>query len=183
MGVDEQDSVDRHLVGFLRQYPEIDAEVEGIVDRICKLHKYFVNLMEDTVAGQGLVHAEYKLLLRLRAEGSEQGLSAGDLSRALVMSSGGMTNLLDRLEKDGLVRRGNDPADRRGVLVTITPKGRKAIDGAVSEEAALEAGYLDPLTPGERKELNELLRRVLRGFEERRGAPRRVDEGTTASKG
>jgi DNA-binding MarR family transcriptional regulator len=181
--MDEQDWVDRYLAGFLRQYPEIDAEVEGIVDRVCKLHKYFVNLLEDTVASHGLAHAEYKLLLQLRAEGSEQGLSAGDLSRALVMSSGGMTNLLDRLEQDGLVRRGSDPADRRGVLVTLTAKGRKAIDRAIGEEAALEADYLDPLTPGERKELNDLLRRVVRGFEERRGPPpRRTHDGVTASK-
>jgi len=180
--VDEQDSVDLHLEGFLREYPEIDAEVEGIVDRVCKLHKYFVNLMEDTVAGHGLAHGEYKLLLRLRAWGSEQGRSAGDLSKALIMSSGGMTNLLDRLEKDGLVRRGTDPADRRGVLVTLTPKGRKAIDRAVSEEAAVEAQYFDALTPGQRKELNDLLRRVVRGFEKGRAAPpRRPHDGATAS--
>ena len=70
---DERDSVDRHIAGFLRRYPEIDADVEGIVDRVCKLHKYFVNTLEDTIAGYGLVHAEYKLLLHLRAEGSEHG--------------------------------------------------------------------------------------------------------------
>jgi DNA-binding MarR family transcriptional regulator len=176
---DHEDWVDRYIAGFLRQYPEIDAEVEGIVDRVCKLNKYLVNTMEDTVADHGLVHGEYKLLLKLRAEGPEQGLSAGDLSRALVMSSGGMTNLLDRLEGDGLVRRGSDPNDRRSVVVTLTPKGRKAIDRAVAAEAAREAELLEALTPGERKELNDLLRRVMRGFEERLGPPpRRAPEAT-----
>ena len=57
--MDEVDWVDRYIAGFLRQYPEIDSEVEGIVDRICKLNKYLVNTLEDTVAGLGLVHGEY----------------------------------------------------------------------------------------------------------------------------
>jgi DNA-binding MarR family transcriptional regulator len=179
----EEDWVDRYIAGFLREYPEIDSEVEGIVDRICKLNKYLVNTLEDTVASHGLVHAEYKLLLQLRAEGSEQGLSAGELSRALVMSSGGMTNLLDRLEGDGLIRRGNDPSDRRSVLITLTPKGRKAIDRAVTAEAAREADLLERLSPGERKELNDLLRRVMHGFEERSGPPpRRTLDGLAATK-
>lgn len=171
--MDERDSVDRHITGFLRRYPEIDADVEGIVDRVCKLHKYFVNTLEDTIAGYGLVHPEYKLLLHLRSEGAEGGVSAGDLSRSMVMSSGGMTNLLDRLEKDELIRRGSDPLDRRSVLVTLTPKGRKVIDRAVSAEAAREFDLLEPLTPGERKELNGLLRRVMRSSEERLGPPAR----------
>jgi DNA-binding MarR family transcriptional regulator len=182
--MNEVDWVDRYIAGFLRQYPEIDSEVEGIVDRICKLNKYLVNTLEDTVAGLGLVHGEYKLLLQLRAEGAGDGLSAGDLSRALVMSSGGMTNLLDRLERDGLVRRTSDPSDRRSVLVTLTPKGSKAIDRAVSAEAAREAEMLETLSPGDRKELNDLLRRVMRGFEERLGPPprRTPDAATTGSK-
>src|SRR4029077_1871916 len=129
-GMDERDSVDRHLAGFLRRYPEIDADVEGIVDSVCKLHKYFVNTLEDTITGFGLVHPEYKLLLHLRAEGAEDGVSAGDLSRSMVMSSGGMTNLIDRLEHDELILRRSDPSDRRSVLVTLTPKGRKVIDRA-----------------------------------------------------
>jgi DNA-binding MarR family transcriptional regulator len=179
MAMEERDWVDRYIAGFLRQYPEIDAEVEGIVDRVCKLNKYLVNTLEDTLGSHGLVHAEYKLLLHLRAEGSDQGLSAGELSRALVMSSGGMTNLLDRLERDELIRRGSDPSDRRSVLITLTPKGRKVIDRAVTTEAAREAGLLEGLSPGERKELNELLRRVMRGFEERLGPPpRRAADAT-----
>ena len=182
-GMEERDSVDQHISGFLRRYPEIDADVEGIVDRVCKLHKYLVNTLEDTIAGYGLVHPEYKLLLHLRAEGAEDGVSAGDLSRSMVMSSGGMTNLIDRLEHDELIRRGSDPSDRRSVLVTRTPKGRKVIDRAVSAEAAREFDLLEPLTPSERKELNGLLRRVARSFEERLGAaPRRAQERATASK-
>ncbi len=178
---DERDSVDRHITGFLRRYPEIDADVEGIVDRVCKLHKYFVNTLEDTIAGYGLVHPEYKLLLHLRSEGAEDGVSAGDLSRSMVMSSGGMTNLLDRLETDGLIRRGSDPSDRRSVLVILTPKGRKVIDRAVGAEAAREFDLLEPLSPGERKELNDLLRRVTRSFEERLGPPPRRPHDTEAT--
>jgi len=176
LGVDE-DSVDRYIAGFLRAYPQIDAEVEGIVDRICKLNKYLVTTLEDTVVEQGLDHAEYKLLLRLRSDGPGASDSAGDLSRALVMSSGGMTNLLDRLEERGLVRRTSDPADRRSVLVQLTSKGKRTIDRAVSTEAAREEAFFDGFTPGERKELNDALRTVMQTFEERLGPPQRERSG------
>jgi len=168
-----EDWVDRYIAGFLRAYPQIDSEVEGIVDRICKLNKYFVTTLEDTVAELGLDHAEYKLLVRLRSGGPGASESAGDLSRALVMSSGGMTNLLDRLEDRGLVKRTSDPSDRRSVLVKLTPAGRKTIDKAVSTEAAREESVFDALTPGERKELNDALRRMMQTFEERLGPPPR----------
>jgi len=163
--------VDRYIAGFLRAYPQIDSEVEGIVDRICKLNKYFVTTLEDTVAELGLDHAEYKLLVRLRSDGPGASESAGELSRALVMSSGGMTNLLDRLEDRGLVRRTPDPDDRRSVLVQLTPSGRKTIDRAVSTEAAREESVFASLTPGDRKELNDALRRLMQTFEERLGPP------------
>jgi len=167
----DEDWVDRYIAGFLRAYPQIDSEIEGIVDRICKLNKYFVTTLEDTVAEQGLDHAEYKLLVRLRSNGPGATESAGDLSRALVMSSGGMTNLLDRLEERGLVHRTSDPSDRRSVLVGLTAVGKKTIDRAVSTEAAREEAVFEPLTPGERKELNDALRRLMQTFEERLGPP------------
>lgn len=163
--------MDRYIAGFLRAYPQIDSEVEGIVDRICKLNKYFVTTLEDTVAELGLDHAEYKLLVRLRSGGPGAKESAGDLSRALVMSSGGMTNLLDRLEERGLIRRTSDPDDRRSVLVQLTPAGRKTTDRAVSTEAAREESVFESLTPGDRKELNDALRRLMQTFEERLGPP------------
>jgi len=179
----DEDWVDRYIEGFLRAYPQIDSEVEGIVDRICKLNKYFVTTLEDTVAEQGLDHAEYKLLLRLRSCSPGTTASAGDLSRALVMSSGGMTSLLDRLEERRLVRRMPDPDDRRSVLVQLTAAGKKTIDRAVSTEAAREESFFDSMAPGERKELNDALRRIMHTFEERLGPPPRAkghDEETAS---
>jgi DNA-binding MarR family transcriptional regulator len=170
----DEDSVDRYIAGFLRAYPQIDSEIEGIVDRICKLNKYLVSTMEDTVVEQGLDHAEYKLLVRLRSCAPGARESAGELSRALVMSSGGMTNLLDRLEERGLVRRAPDPEDRRSVLVELTAAGKKTVDRAVSTEAAREESFFDGFAPGERKELNDALRRIMHTFEERLGPPPRA---------
>ncbi|HXY71701.1 MAG TPA: MarR family transcriptional regulator [Actinomycetota bacterium] len=169
----EEDWVDRYIAGFLRAYPQIDSEVEGIVDRICKLNKYLVTTLEDTVAELGLDHAEYKLLVRLRSCAPGARESAGELSRALVMSSGGMTNLLDRLEERGLIRRISDPDDRRSVLVELTAAGKKTVDRAVSTEASREESLFEELAPGERKELNDALRRIMHTFEERLGPPPR----------
>ena len=94
-------------------------------------------------------------------------MSAGDLSRALLLSSGAMTNRLDRLEGAELIRRIPDPRDRRGVLVELTPKGVATIDGAVTEQAAKEIDVLSALSPRELTTLNQLLRKVLGSLEAR----------------
>ena len=92
-------------------------------------------------------------------------MSAGDLSRMLALSSGAMTNRLDRLETAGLIRRVPDPRDRRGVLVELTAQGKERIDAAVIDQAAKEIDSLSVLTAKERTTLNNLLRKVLSSLE------------------
>jgi DNA-binding MarR family transcriptional regulator len=92
-------------------------------------------------------------------------LSAGDLSRMLMLSSGAMTNRLDRLESAGLIERLRDPNDRRGVLVHITPSGRTLIDQAVKAQAEKECDVLSPLSNRDLTSLNKLLRTVLISLE------------------
>src|SRR3954467_8229760 len=103
------DSVDFCIGDITTFFPEIDAEVEGVVDRVAAIDKHLSNAFEETLAGHGLSHGEYKLLLRLATRSDDNRMSAGDLSRALLLSSGAMTNRLDRMEKAGLVRRVPDP--------------------------------------------------------------------------
>src|SRR5258706_7801642 len=105
------------------------------------------------------------MLLRLATRSDDDRMSAGDLSRASMLSSGAMTNRLDRLEKSGLVRRVPDPRDRRGVLVELTPEGRKSIDAAVIQQAAKEIDVLSVLSSRELMTLNQLLRKVLVSLE------------------
>src|SRR5436190_10728273 len=114
------DSVDVCTVDIASQYDEISPEVEGVVSRIAAISKHVGRAFDETLSSCGLNYPEYRMLLRLATRSDHNRMSAGDLSRASMLSSGAMTNRLDRLEKSGLVRRVPDPRDRRGVLVELT---------------------------------------------------------------
>src|SRR5438046_2376374 len=160
------DSVDVCTDDITSHYDEINPEVEGVVNRIATISKQVGRTFDETLAGHGLNHAEYRMLLRLATRSQDNRMSAGDLSRALMLSSGAMTNRLDRLEEAGMVKRVRDPRDRRGVLVELTAYGKRLIDGAVTEQAAKEIEVLGVLTPNELGSLNQLLRKVLSSLEE-----------------
>jgi len=161
------DSVDFCITDMASQYDAIDLEVEGVVDRINAINKHISRAFEDTLAGHGLNHGEYKLLLRLVTRTETNRMSAGELSKSLLLSSGAMTNRLDQLEKAGLIRRVPDPKDRRGVQVELTEKGRTTIDDAVTQQAAREIDVLSSLNARELTSLNQLLRKVLGSLEAR----------------
>jgi DNA-binding MarR family transcriptional regulator len=159
------DSVDFCTDDITSRYSQIDPLVEGAVSRMSTIGKYLSRAFDQTLADFGLNHGEYRLLLRLATRSDDNRMSAGDLSRALTLSSGAMTNRLDRLETAGLVRRVADPRDRRGVLVELTDEGKRQIDSAVTEQAAKEIDSLAVLKPRELSTLNDLLRKVLVSLE------------------
>src|SRR3954451_16661964 len=141
------DSVDVCTIDVASRYDEIKPEVEGVVSRIASISKHVGRAFDETLSACGLSYPEYRMLLRLATRSADNRMSAGDLSRAVMLSSGAMTNRLDRLEESGLVRRVPDPRDRRGVLVELTTEGRKTIDAAVIQQAAKEIDVLSVLSP------------------------------------
>lgn len=159
------DSVDFCIADVASHYAAIDSEVEGVVDRINAINKQVGRAFEETLADHGLSYGEYKLLLRLVTRTDDNRMSAGELSRSLLLSSGAMTNRLDQLEKSELIRRVPDPKDRRGVHVELTAKGKAIIDDAVTQQAAKEIDVLSVLSPRELASLNQLLRKVLTSLE------------------
>jgi DNA-binding MarR family transcriptional regulator len=159
------DSIDFCTVDITSHYRQINPEVEGVVSRMGAIGRHLTRAFDQTLADYTLNHGEYRLLLRLATRAADHRMSAGDLSRALTLSSGAMTNRLDRLEKAGFVRRVPDPRDRRGVLVELTPAGKKQIDAAVIEQAAKEIDTMSVLSPKELTTLNALLRKVLASLE------------------
>ena len=164
------DHVDRFLEQFKGEFPaEVDLEVEGIVDRINGINRRLRRALDDTLAEYGLDVGAYKVLSTLRWAGAPYRRSAGELAKRSDLSSGAMTNRLDQLEKAGLVRRLPDPADRRGVLVEPTDKGKELWERAIGVQARKEQLIAAALDEGERQQLNTLLRRVMRAFEEREG--------------
>lgn len=161
-----EDSVDAVVRDVTARYPVIDPEVEGVVDRVAAIDKRLAHALDETLRRQELTHGEYKLLVRLATHPEPRPLSAGQLSRGLMLSSGAMTNRLDRLESAGLIRRVRDDRDRRGVLVELTDDGRDTIDRAVEEQAGREAAALVGLSATELASLNRLLRKALAGLED-----------------
>jgi len=169
---DRADSLDKMLDVWVREIPGLDRLTEGIVERIQNLARYLDHSMETTLAEFGLDRRTHRVLARLRYQGPPYQLSAGQLAEGLGLSSGAMTNRLDRLEAAGLVRRLPDPDDRRGVLVEPTKAGHAAWDRATDTQAGREALIASALTKAEKEQLHSLLRRLMRAFphEVRQGA-------------
>jgi DNA-binding MarR family transcriptional regulator len=165
-----RDSVDASTEEIASRYDVIDRDVEGVVSRIGLIRKHVSRAFEETLARHGLNHGEYRLLLRL-ATRPDRTMSAGEISRALVLSTGATTNRLDRLEAAGLVRRLPDPRDRRAVRVELTDEGAATIDAAVTEQAAKERDVLGVLSERDLARLNALLRQVLVSLEDADAAP------------
>lgn len=113
----------------------------------------------------GLQVGEFDVVATLRRAGAPFKLTPTALYESLMMSSGGMTARIDRLEKAGLVRREPNPDDRRGTLVGLTDKGKDLVDGLVGRHVANERGVLSVLTQAEQHELNRLLAKLLTGLD------------------
>ena len=163
----EQDHVDAFLDRIHLVYPDLDLEVEGIVDRIGGIHRRINRMLDETLAETGLDHTEYKALSHLSHTGPPFRSTPGRLAKRMDLSSGAMTNRLDRLEEANLIRRLPDPEDRRSIVVEITDHGRKAIQETVGTQAQKEALVAAALTPREQKQLNGLLRKVMLELERR----------------
>jgi DNA-binding MarR family transcriptional regulator len=163
----ERDHIDRFLESIKDTLPMLDPEVEGLVDRIGGLNRRFHRALDETLADFGLDYAEYKLLGLLTREGEVYRSSPGKLARVMELSSGAMTNRLDRLEEADLIRRLPDSEDRRSVVVELTDHGRETIQKAIGVQAQKEALIAAALDPSEKEQLNGLLRKLMLEFERR----------------
>lgn len=141
----------------LRQWPQLDPLVEGIVSRISSAERRLHRSAVDTLEGLDLSHGEFKVLMRL-IRGPR---SNSDIAKELLVSTGTMTNRLDKLEGMGLVRREPDPADRRGIIAVLTEQGRSVLDRYIDVQARREQQLLRRLTEADKRTLNDLLRKLL----------------------
>lgn len=166
-----RDHVDEMLDVWGRELPDLDLGTEGVVERIHKIAHRINQAMDETLAAHHLNKGEWRLLGALRRHGPPYRLTPGKLAEEMALSSGAMTNRLDRMEAAGLVRRQPDPNDRRGVEVELTDAGWQAWQTTVSTQATKEVLIASALSPAEKEQLNGLLRRLLVSLE-RTEAPR-----------
>lgn len=150
---------------WAQEKPEIDTSPMGVVGRISRISRYIDQLLQQEYSKFNLNGGEFDVLATLRRAGRPYQLTPTDMFNSLMLSSGAMTNRLDRLEAMGLIKRLPNPNDRRGILVTLTEKGVTLMEQAYPAHLANEDKILAALSPSERKSLTALLRKLLLSFE------------------
>src|SRR5690349_528586 len=119
----EHDGVDRILAQWATERPDLDTTAMGVFGRLQRIARIAGESQERAYAAYGIGRPEFDVLATLRRSGRPYQLSPGALAASMMLSTGGTTARLDRLEKAGLVARSPDPSDRRGILVRLTDKG------------------------------------------------------------
>jgi DNA-binding MarR family transcriptional regulator len=159
------DEIDRMLESWEPEIPGVDVEVEAAVHRINWIFRRIRRRMDETLAEHDLSYEEWSLLGHLKRPGPPYASTPGKLAQMQGLSSGAMTNRLDRLEEAGLIRRRPDANDRRSLQVELTDEGQKVWLDTVHAQAAKEAAIGAALNKRELTQLNDLLRKVLAEFE------------------
>jgi DNA-binding MarR family transcriptional regulator len=148
-----------------RERPDLDVTATGILGRISRISALVDQEMDRVFQPHGLTAGDFVVLAALRRSGKPYKLTPTALSRSMMVSSGGTTKRLDRLETRGLIRRDPDPADRRGTLVTLTNAGLATIDTIEAEHIRNEKRLVAILSPNKRNTLTRLLRELLLALE------------------
>ncbi|MDO8106790.1 MarR family transcriptional regulator [Isoptericola sp. b441] len=159
------DEVDRIIEAWRRERPDLDVAPLAVLSRISRLARHLDLARARAFDGHGLEQWEFDVLSALRRAGEPYELSPGALVTQTLVTSGTMTNRIDRLEARRLVERRPAPADRRGVLVRLTPSGRTVVDGAMADLLDVERSLLGALPPAERARLADLLRELVAPFD------------------
>jgi len=162
----EQDEVDRLVDAWRRELPKLDVSPLEVLSRVTRLARYLDRARALVFAQHDLEGWMFDVLSALRRSGIPYQLSPGQLLAQTLVTSGTMTNRVDRLEAAGLVRRHPDPDDARSVRVRLTSTGRRKVDAALADLVVREDDILAPLSPADRTRLANLLRQLVSPFEE-----------------
>jgi DNA-binding MarR family transcriptional regulator len=160
------DEVDLLVAAWQRERPDLDIAPLHVLSRVSRLARHLDLARRQAFADHGLESGEFDVLTALRREGEPYVLTPGRLAIVTLVSSGTMTNRIDRLAADGLVVREPDPSDGRGVLVRLTDEGRTVVDAALTDLVHYERDLLQGLSQVEQRQLADLLRVVVRPFDD-----------------
>ena len=164
-GASPRDEVDRIVEAWRRERPDLDVAPLEVLSRVTRLARHLDRARAAAFARHGLEGWEFDVLAALRRSGPPYQLSPGQLVAQTMVTSGTMTNRIDRLGARLLVRRLPDPADGRGVMVRLEPGGEELVDAALADLLTVERDLLEALAAGDRATLADLLRQLTTRFD------------------
>ena len=159
-----RDEVDRLIAAWRRERPDVDISPLAVLSRITRISRH-LDIARRDAFGE-LENWGFDVLAALRRAGEPHQLSPGQLMQETLVTSGTMTNRLDRLEELQLITREPDPKDGRGSLVTLTRSGMRAVDSAMEDLLQNERELLQNLTIKDREVLSDLLSKLVTEFDE-----------------
>ena len=159
------DEVDRIVDAWSRERPDLDFSPLQVLSRVGRLARHLERARRTAFAASDLELWEFDVLSALRRAGKPYQLSPKALLQQTLVSSGTMTNRIDRLVTRKLVERRTDPNDGRGIRVVMTPEGRERVDAAIRTLLAAESELLDRLSAPDQERLSSLLRKLSLDFD------------------
>jgi DNA-binding MarR family transcriptional regulator len=156
--------VKQAVAQWRRELPELDVLPMEVVGSLVHAARLIVRThLEPFFQSHGLQQGEFDVLATLRRAGAPYALSPTDLFESLMISSGGMTNRLDRLEQAGLIARSRNPEDRRGTIVSLTERGLELMNRIIPLHVENQARAIAALSRKEQKQLRDLLSKLIPG--------------------
>jgi DNA-binding MarR family transcriptional regulator len=155
------DRIDSLVAQWKRERPDLDPDAMAVVGRLLAVAALAGRRLDAFAAEHGFDRGQGDVLFALRRAGAPYRLSPSELAGALLVTSGTMTNRLDRLEQRGLIERLANPNDRRGLDVQLTPEGKRLVDDLVGRHVENEEQMLAPLSARERDQLVRITRKLL----------------------
>ncbi|WP_426725334.1 MarR family winged helix-turn-helix transcriptional regulator [Curtobacterium flaccumfaciens] len=159
-----EDEVDRIVAAWGRERADLDFGPLEVLSRVDRLARHLDRARRAAFDASDMEPWEFDVLSALRRAGAPYELSPKTLLQQTLVSSGTMTNRVDRLAARGFVGRRTDPKDGRGILVSLTGKGRVAVDAAIADLLAAERDILSGVSADEQGQLAGLLRRLILGL-------------------
>jgi len=157
----ERDRIGSGMQRWRRELPDVDCSGKAVVGRLLHLHEIFLTAINRTLAKHRLKYPAFAVLATLRVEGAPYQMSPKQLLDSLILTSGGLSNLLRKLEKAGHIRRMADDRDGRGVIVELTEQGRRMVEPAMRDHAETERRLVAALSTEEQRVVASALGRMM----------------------
>ncbi|MET1053324.1 MAG: MarR family transcriptional regulator [Mycetocola sp.] len=163
---EDSDEVDRIVDAWQTERPDLDFAPLQVLSRVGRLTRHLDRARRTAFTRSKLESWEFDVLSALRRAGDPYTLSPKQLLQQTLVSSGTMTNRIDRLVASGLVERKADPGDGRGILVVMTATGLTRVDAAITRLVDAESELLSALSTADQLRLAALLRKLSLGFDQ-----------------